>query len=256
MKIITAANNKFKDIVVLSSNQNSQIGYKTHIYSIDNSLGFGENFDTKEYNNHFINNYSNYQNINLNKFYINDKNKPTSIPIGRLPIKPWVIKKALLDFKENIVWLDADAFCIKPINKVFEQNFDIAFTTRPAVENNNDFYPILNGLINNGVIFLKYTTNTIDFLDQWINEVPKTKFISDQEASNRAILNYDNNINLNNINSDIFLKNIHIKLLSTLEYNYYYYPKLPPEKTKVIHIKNNIRKDNILNDWFYKNWQY
>lgn len=254
MKIITAADFKFKDIVNLSINQTKLAGYNTHIYSISNSLGFGEPFDTNEYNLDLINNLNICQELNLKQYYrkLNENNELELIPIGRLAYKPYIIRDSL-KYNEFIVWLDADAFIIKDIDEINDNSYDIGITIRPEIERVNCIYPILNGYINAGVLFFNNTENTKNFINEWIKEIPKTKFLSDQEALNRIILKYKPNYQFNDVGEIFTINNIKIKTFSTREYNWYYYPEEPLENTKIIHIKNNLRNRDI-HHWFIKKW--
>jgi hypothetical protein len=235
MKIITAADNKFKDIVKLSQIQNSKFKYETTIYSINNSLGFGEEFSLFEFSEML-------SKIN-NQF----------IPIGRIPYKPHIIKKALESYKTLIGWLDADAFIIKNIDELNNNDYDIAITIRGKEEIKDSSMPILNGYINAGVCFFDYNNNVLNFIDKWINQVYRTRFLSDQEALNILVGEI---LDMNNLEYNRIYEtpNLRIKVLDTKIYNYYYYPKLPPKETKIIHVKNNIRKDPKSLEWFSKDW--
>lgn len=259
MQIITAVDNKYLDIVNASAIQNIKSGYNPYIYSIGKNLNLGEEFSLEEYNLHLINNLDINNNYNLKQYYKIDNGKLELVPIGRLAYKPFIIKKATDTFKniKTIVWLDADAFIIKNIDEINnDDSFDIGITIRDVNnESQKSEYKILNGFTNAGVIFIKNNQKSKEFINHWIDEIPKTKFLSDQEAINRLILKYYSEDIFKNIGSIINIDNIKIKFFSTQNYNWYYYPNLPEKTTKIIHIKNNLRQNNILHEWFNKNWQ-
>lgn len=237
MKIVTAASWDYKTILNLSLKRNKEVGYEPIVYNIENTIDIGKQF-------------------NLNKFYsdIDENIYNSKINMGMIPYKPYIIKEAILEYKEKIVWLDCDAFCIGKIDDVFDGSFDIAVTMRRQDERNT-LNPILNGLLNTGVVFINNTDKSLEFIDLWIKELKNTIFLSDQEAINRLILQccelkedcYNNIYNLNGIR---------IKILKTEDYNYFYYPNIPKNNTKILHLKTNLRYDNedgVL-EWFKRKW--
>jgi hypothetical protein len=233
--IITAASKDYKRILELSTIQNKKLGYNPTIYDIEGTMSIGEVFNLNDF----------YKKIDANKLESKDM-------VGVIPYKPLIIKSALNKYKQNITWMDADAFAIKNYDKVFNDDFDIAFTMRRQNEKATP-YPLWSGFINAGVIFFKYNANTLKFIDLWIEEINNTMYFSDQEAINRLVLRCSE-LNESCYGNIFNLDGIKIKILTTDEYNYYYYPKRPDYNTKILHLKTNIRQNNDILNWFEKDW--
>ena len=236
--IITAATQSYSKILELSTAQNKKLGYNPYIYNINNTMKYGHQFLISE----FLNIFGGDIKINPGLF-------------GSIPYKPMLIKKSLKLGSENITWMDADAFAIKPFDTVYNDDFDLAVTMREQYERGVDV-PIFTGLLNAGVCFFKNTRGTEKFLDMWINELWKTMYFSDQEALNRLILQCCT-LEEDCYNKIFNLDRIKIKILKTKEYNYYYFPNKPKESTKILHLKGNFRVPNneaLLLEWFTKNW--
>lgn len=235
--IITAASYDYKKIVELSTIQNNKLGYKPTVYDIEKTMNYGIPF----YLDDFLKD-------------INEKVFNSKISLGAIPYKPYIIKKALLEYKENITWFDADAFAIKSFDSIYNDDFDIAVTMRGQSERYT-YAPLLNGLINAGVCFFHNTKNTLDFINLWIKELKNTMYLSDQEALNRLVLRCCE-LKEDCYNNVYKLGDIKIKILKTDEYNYYYYPILPDKNTKILHLKTNLRNNNEKDmlEWFSRDW--
>jgi len=70
-------------------------------------------------------------------------------------LKVW--NKAVQNATSDLILLDADMFCRGDLSKVFDQDFDIAYTTRTSGQ------PPING----GVIFVKNTIKAKQFFKEW-----------------------------------------------------------------------------------------
>lgn len=167
---------------------------------------------------------------------------------GTIPFKPDIIKRALAMGIQKLVWMDADAFCVQHIDEMFEQEFDLCFTLRSREE--HDLVPQSEKLryayINAGVIFIRNTQATRDFVDRWILEVDKTESKSDQEALNNLLL-------LSGYEWGTFqdLYRARIMTVPTELWNYYRFEFGVPKTAKVLHFK--VDKRHYLEPWIASN---
>jgi len=150
--VITAANEKFKDMAEMCMRASEDLGYDTVVYDLG-GLGFGKPFNGRVF----------------------DKTS------AKIPSKPNIIFDALQNVDEDdfVVWLDADALLWKPIDEIMG-DYDIGVTVRNPKEQEHDLP------INAGVVFIKKTPSAIKFMKKWIAQCEKAT--SDQTALNKLLL--------------------------------------------------------------------
>jgi hypothetical protein len=153
--------------------------------------------------------------------------------------KPTVIEKALKDYEGDLVFLDADCLIKKPFGDVL-YDCDVAVTLKRIKE--RDKLKFFEAYTNTGVIFFKNNENSNRFLKMWKdNFVEDNSFEclgTDQAAINRLLLKYSLLDKFEIIDVD----GIKVKLLTTDEYNFFYF-KEDDSKAKIIHYKGmNFRK--------------
>ena len=175
----------------------------------------------------------------LDKIHYPD-NLPKGLRIGKRTYepksqwKPYLIRKSLKTYKDDIVWLDADTQIIKPLD--IDWNFKVAVTLRrDKARFSSDVGPFahISGYLNAGVIFFR--KDSIEFADEWIKEMSNTTSGSDQEGLNRMVFNYNDTMEIG--------KEYHgIKILSNEEYNFNYLNEPIPETTKIVHCIGGFRK--------------
>lgn len=157
IKVITAANFRYKNLVIESMIQCKRFGYDYQVYDLG-GLGFGKPFP--ELNEYF----------QARGFY-SEFNKETGWRTRAL-FKPGVIKDALeCNPGTMLLWLDADARIEKDLGEIGE-DFDIALALREKMELEYSSYAggwtkKLLGRHNAGVIFFRPTQNTRTFVDRW-----------------------------------------------------------------------------------------
>lgn len=160
--------------------------------------------------------------------------------VSRSPYKPLLIKRALEDFGDFTVWLDADAFPRARFDEIEEQHYDIGVTIRRDTERglpytDNAYYA---GYVNAGVIFANPTTETWAFLEKWSNQVAEVKSKSDQEALTRILLE---EVDLSNRTGVHQVGDALVGLFPTDIYNFYYWIKhwaeTPGDDVKIVHGK-------------------
>lgn len=226
MTIVSAANSKYKQIILDSIEKTKKAGYSTSVYSIDNSLGFGQSFLTKD----FLNDLAKSPRRSFNGFF------------GRIIYKPYIIEQALREKNDFIVWLDADAYIVKNIDEVKSNEYDVGFTLRRYSERALSPIPIWSGFINAGVCFFNNTEKTKEFISLWKRKLFDTDNFSDQEAINRILLN-SCDFSYDCYNKIFEVDGIKIKIFKTDEYNFYYNEPVG-ENVKIIHLRNsNCKKD-------------
>jgi len=148
--------------------------------------------------------------------------------------KPSLIKTALLELKENILWLDSDCLMKERVDELLE-GCDIAVTLRRW--NELKIRNIYDGYINAGVMAFRYCNNTIEFIDRWISELDRSR--ADQDAMNRVLLNYTPLFQLGEI---VDCDGVKIKIADCDTYNYFYFEdEAGMDKAKIYHIKGSLR---------------
>ncbi len=226
MKIVTAANLEFKPILDLTLPVN-QLFYDVLLYDVGN-LGAGIPF-----------------NIN---------HQPSAQPernVGRSPYKPKIIRDALMLSKGNLVWMDADAWVIRPMPEMDDDDYDVAVTMRRQSDRGRSDWPDVYGYLSAGVVFIRHTHAAFNFLSMWIDEVPKTPSFSDQHALNNIVRRV---ADLTKYNQVYEYNGIMIKVLFTEDYNWIYLPEEPKPFTKILHCKTDLRPNVDLVSWTGRRW--
>lgn len=210
MKIITVADERMKAIASLTLKLNDQAGYQTEQWPIPPQFD-GYTFGTW----------------------------PERIR-GKCPYKALIVQNALQNYSKPIVWMDADAFCVSRIESVFEKLFDIAVTVKRPDELTTTPYPAQYGHINAGVMFFRPNHRTARFLKTWQKRTGAIESHSDQEALTRMLLEVSGELKRGDTIVDA--NGTKILLLSTDEYNWYYWPEPVPATAKILHMKTDKRE--------------
>ena len=227
MKIITAADANYKEMVQGAVAMNKRVGYETIVYDIG-GLGFGIPFDISE---------------DLQMIASTKRELYTGTNVQKGSFKPKIILDAMLrnPHEQWMVWIDSDAFCIQQIHWLtYWRCFDIAVTMRRRGEHADTKFPMWDQYINSGVVFLHNTAYMRDFVRKWIALVPHTEALSDQEALNIMC----DAPKLKEYNKMYTINGTKILNLSTNEYNFYYFPEKPQPYTKVLHFKG-VKEETI-----------
>lgn len=150
------------------------------------------------------------------------------------PYKPFIIQLAL--GQGPVVWMDADAFPIKPLVPDFKE-FDIGVTMRRPEERGKSSIPLYTAFLNAGVVFVNDTLGACDFVEDWRQEVSRCPR-GDQEALNTLVLQVTD---LTTYDKTFLRGDTRIHVFRTDEYNNYHVGlgEVPKEDTKVIHLKVN-----------------
>ena len=161
----------------------------------------------------------------------------TNVGIYNAPcyFKPHIIKKALQDFKEDILWLDADCILRNRVDEMLD-NCDVAVTLRRFDE--MKIRDIYDGYLNAGVMAFRYNEPTIEFIDKWIGQLKNGR--ADQDAIVRLLLAYNDLFNIGEIFS---VNGTKVKILDCDTYNFFYFEdKEAIGKAKIFHIKGHLRE--------------
>jgi hypothetical protein len=165
---------------------------------------------------------------------------------GRFPGKPLVMLNETRAMGHLMVWIDADAWIIRPLALGWDyENWDIGVTMRRQNERGTDF-PAIYDYLNAGVVFVRDTMGAAFFLREWDRATKICQSRSDQEGLNNLVRMasnlgpdcYGQIVNLTMCGHGP----IRIKIFSTDEYNWSYWPETPGPKTKILHLKNNQRQ--------------
>jgi len=220
MKIITAGDAGYKELVQGAVHMNKLAGYDTLVYDIG-GLGFGKPFDITE---------------DLDMISTTPRTLYTGTTLQKGSFKPKIILDALESFpnEKAFAWIDSDAYCIKPIHMImYRKVFDIAVTMRRPGEHAGTQFPMWDQYINSGVVLINNSEAMRSFVRMWIDLVPETEALSDQEALNVMC----DAPKLKEINKVYHINGYKVMNLSTDEYNFYYFPEEPHPDTKVLHFK-------------------
>lgn len=258
MKIITAANKRFEQFLNISVAKNASLGYESVIYNLDKSLNYGIPFKTKNYIKKDPLDLDIIDHPDLNRIRKKSPEKYEKLKIkekGKSPYKVDVLFDAVhrYPYEKTLIWMDADAYAIRPLDEIDQDDsFDIGVTLRNNIERQSiKWHANWSAYINAGVIFLKPSMKVLNFLDIWNRETMSSFYNSDQHGLNNILFRYSK---LNKIEEIIKIDDIRIKIFSTEEYNWYYWPNLPIEKTKIVHLKGNSQKDPKIFD-MWKNYK-
>lgn len=227
MIIVTAAEQSFRELVKSGMAMNEKCGYKTIVYDIG-GLGFGIPFNISD---------------DVEMIENNSHVLYTGTTLQKGSFKPKIILDAMNRFPEEkeITWLDADAYCVGRIHDLFQKyEFDIGVTMRNWGEFPNSPHPMFDCYINSGVVFINNTEKSREIVKKWCELVPQTYALSDQEAIN-VLLDAPKLIEVNSV---YIVNGIRVLVLSTEEYNYYYFPKVPGANVKVLHFKG-VKKNTM-----------
>jgi hypothetical protein len=129
-----------------------------------------------------------------NENWMTDKNAHTQRVRRSLRLfaqKPYVIQDALSSSPHNLAFIDVDAIVLKPLDSVFDRDFDLAVTAEapedviigpePPECTERPAYPYV--AINVGVIFVRNTGRVKPLLDAWIREMETVHHLSIEQTA-------------------------------------------------------------------------
>lgn len=211
--IVTAGNHKFRDHVSRSKEAAEGFGCNVEVYDLGD-LGFGKPMETAE----------------------EDLKKQSHGFISCL-FKHDIIEETLRKH-ERVAYVDGDAILTKPIDSVFEDDFDVGVTIRMVREIRQYLGNPKVGYFNSGVLFFQQTPGAFDFIEKW-RELSATVGI-EQAAINELIMPYmtwDPNTKANPP-TFVELPRTRVKIFECLEYNNFYKDK---RRASIIHHKNTVK---------------
>ena len=203
--VVTAADEKFKDLCTVCSNSSKELGYETRVYDLG-GLGYGTPF--------------------VGRF--------SDVEGAKIPSKPSMILDVLksVDNNDYVVWLDADAIIWDNIDEIKLQ-YDIGVTLRKPKGG------MVDSPINAGVCFFRKTPATIKFMNTWIDACESG--VSDQRELNRLL----RGISPTDVNStltyDIDNTIVSVRTFPCDVYNSWWFKK-PQMHAKITHYKSKYRR--------------
>lgn len=225
MKVVTAADAKFKDIIGFWAAQVEDIGLTHQIYDLG-GLGQGKPIDLSHLPNFdlFIQT-GHYQQLGPEAYKSHGLHKPA------------IVRQAFEDAfnpLEDILYLDADAF-LRGVPTGMSGQWDVCVTVRPTTEQKRTTEGKRSwiGLINAGVIWFNGSDAAKDFIDEW--ETRTLEEINDQRALNILC----KNAKVGQVTTITLRNGTVVRLMGvpTEIYNNYYIQGA--ENACVIHLKNN-----------------
>lgn len=201
-KLITvvAGDANFKKYVDKAVESCRNVGYETIVYDLG-GLGYGKPFQGR-----------------------------VSPQIGaKIPSKPGMIMETLknLDDGDYVAWIDADAIVLDRFDEVMGE-YDIGVTVRQPKQIENSLP------INAGIVFVKKTTASMEFVRQWI-ELCETG-VSDQQELNKLC-----QVTTKDTNTTVIRNNTKIKVFECKIYNNFYFAKKSVPHAKIKHYKSKLR---------------
>ena len=167
--------------------------------------------------------------------------------------KPICILDCAKRVKENLIYLDGDAFLINPIDEIFEQHFDIGVTLNSKREfEKAKKYNYISPL-NAGVLFFICDSKSIQlFIQEWLNQIKITKRIWIEQTALSLLLEKNNKgIFSRAENTGIVItpdKKLKVKIFPSRVYNaHLLYQGFDLSQTKILHIirRNNLKEIKI-----------
>ncbi len=211
--IVTAGNHKFRDHVSRSKTAAEGFGCGVAIYDLG-GLGFGKPFDTPEY----------------------DLKKQGHGFISCL-FKHDIIEETLRKH-DRVAYVDGDAILTKPIDSVFDDEFDVGLTMRTIGEIRQYLGNSKVGYFNSGVLFFRQTPAAFEFIEQW-------RSLSDEVGVEQAAVN---ELVIPHMTWDpksndappkfVDLPTAKVRIFECLEYNNFYKDK---RRASIIHYKNTVK---------------
>ena len=153
----------------------------------------------------------------------------SSIPHQTIPSKPNLILNALskIPKDEFLVWLDADTLIFGNVEEIIGE-YDIGVTVRKKKSKK-----IQEAWINAGVIFIKHTAASINFIESWKR---LTKYRGGDQWALNEICNLDNS----SLNELVERESTAIKKFPCEIYNNFYFNQ-DQSMAKILHYKANVR---------------
>lgn len=148
-------------------------------------------------------------------------------------LEHWCDMVKACDDGDEVLLIDADTFIRRPLDEVWAQPFDIAYTVRPAGFPNP---------FNCGVVFLRVSPKVRHFMHWWL-------FVNNEMRSNRQLADqYRKYVGLNQRALAYLLKERsgdigHLLPLSCVEWNCEdsTWPAFHPEITRIVHAKSQLQ---------------
>ena len=228
MIVVSAGNKPFRRNLKESQSRIEEFGYTPLIYDLG-GLGFGETFEVKD---------ESFQNDGFYHVLKGTKWKTRALH------KPDIILDALSRTEplSTVVYLDGDAFLVKPIDEIDDMPFDVGVTVRREGESEDeplDSHKKVMGQVNAGVLFFRHTQRTLDFVGKWKS---LTQQVGNDQLALCTLLNVNIELPRNGI---ILIGELNVLTLPTDIYNNYYEEDMSDE-IKIIHMKCNSWKDLLL----------
>lgn len=134
---------------------------------------------------------------------------------------------------ERLLLIDADTMIVRPIDEIWQRDFDVAYTTKRAR------FPI-----NGGVVFLRVSPRVRTFLQDWADANRRLLADSDPEAGWRYTHGGVNQASLAQLLTTAQVRGLHLVELSCAEWNCEDsgWATFDPARTRILHIKSALRQ--------------
>lgn len=137
--------------------------------------------------------------------------------------KPYCIQDCIKNHTDRVCFLDGDAFLIRKIDEVMEDDFDTGVTVRGCSELS----------LNAGIIFFNGNKKTnLQFIDKWIEEMSAYKGIWGDQTSLALLVEKK-------------LEGMKVKFFTVKKYNFYFLkPGIIPHYASILHLKGVLHYSN------------
>lgn len=216
MIVLTAGDDRFREMILASQRQTEACGYKFEVFDLG-GLGFGRNytFDLSACGFYEVKasadadaprrgKSNGLRNWIASVFRRNKQLRPKKEPLmpsqerfakegcyleleagrfSRALHKPWLIEQCLRNANDFILYLDGDAMLLGRVDQMLIGGYDIGLVLRP----NGDvtWSPHTSGQINAGVVVCAPTQGARDFVEMWKRQTVAAK--NDQVALNELL---------------------------------------------------------------------
>jgi hypothetical protein len=219
MIVVSLANAEFKDRLLFSMRQSQKFGLDTLPYDMG-GLGFGKKYEAPK----------------------GFSGLPLSPRSKLCMLKPRIMLDALNSTDETVVYLDADAFLVKPIPEIETGNYDVGVTYKGGERNT---------YINAGVLFFRQTVAARKFLHMWLDLIEdvdaKMKTVKSHQIGDQIFLNdlvFSHVPKGQLLNKVKLVDDVRVKFFDYRDYNNFSLvrfgeePKPIPSNTRIVHLRH------------------
>jgi len=211
--ILTAGDDKFKDIISISVDQIKKFNYTPLVYDLGN-LGLGQPYH-KETKVTLRN-----PKLPWDELLASGRRVGRQVLLNRrasAPWKPQLILDAMNSLNEwnHLMWIDGDVIITQTIDEIFRNDYDVAVTLRTQKGKH-----IQSRYLNIGVLVFRNTPQGIGFLKKWCEAQEENPKECDQRIMHFLLEKEDTGISITKAWKNISFLGAKVLLLPSAIYNH------------------------------------